>query len=76
LCARDGSGDRQRCEAPAERDFCGSPLRCIITEISEDDGYYHDYMTGKVTRKAEDKEEGVAGRLAGVIFHNPSIEID
>jgi hypothetical protein len=32
--------------------------RCIITEISEDDGYYHDRMTGKVTRKAEDKEEG------------------
>ncbi len=50
--------------------------RCIITEISEDDGYYHDYMTGKVTRKAEDKKEGVAGSFTGVIFHNPSIQID
>jgi hypothetical protein len=33
-------------------------------------------MTRKVTRKAEDKEEGVAGSFAGVIFHNPSIQID
>ena len=50
--------------------------RCIITEITAEDGYYHDYMTGKRTKKAEDKEEGTAGRLTGVIFHNPSIEID
>lgn len=50
--------------------------RCIITEITEEDGYYHDYITGKRTRKAEDKEEGVAGSFTGVILHNSSIEID
>jgi hypothetical protein len=49
--------------------------RCIITEISKEDGYYHDYMTGKKTRKAEEKEEGTAGRLTGIIFRFRSLEI-
>lgn len=50
--------------------------RCIITEITEKDGYYYDYMTGKKKRKAEEEEEGTATRITGIIFHNPSIEID
>jgi len=50
--------------------------RCVITEITTNDGYYHDYMTLKKTRRAEDKEEGTAGRLTGVIFHNQLLEID
>jgi hypothetical protein len=50
--------------------------RCIITELTTDDGYYRDYMTWKRTRKAEEKTEGVAGRFTGRIFCNELIEID
>lgn len=50
--------------------------RCIITEITEDDGYYHDYMTGEKTKKIDEHDKKAVGHFVGVILHNSSIEID
>lgn len=50
--------------------------KCIITEITTDDGYYRDYMTWKQTKKAEAKTDGEAGRFTARIFCNGLLEID
>jgi len=50
--------------------------KCVITEITGDDGYYLDYMTLKRTKPAESKADGEAGRLTAKIFCNGMLEID
>lgn len=50
--------------------------RCVITELTTDDGYYRDYMTWRKTRKAEEREEGTVGAFTGTVFHNDLAEID
>jgi len=50
--------------------------RCIITEISSDDGYYVDCMTLLQTRKTPDKDRESTGTFAGVFFSNQLLEID
>jgi len=50
--------------------------RCVITEITTDDGYFRDYMTWKKTKPAGKKEQGVAGKMTAKIFDFNMLEID
>jgi hypothetical protein len=49
--------------------------RCILTEISDDDGYFHDHFTLKRKDRVE-KKEGAGLMTRGIIFSNRLLEYD
>lgn len=50
--------------------------RCVVTELTTDDGWYRDYMTWQKTKKAEDKKEGTLGSFVSRVFNARLLEID
>jgi hypothetical protein len=50
--------------------------RCVITELTTDDGWYRDYMTWQKTKKAENRKEGTLGSFVSRIFNARLLEID
>ena len=50
--------------------------RCVVTEITTDDGYYQDYMTWRKTKKYDGPKEGTIGAVGGRVFNNRLLEID
>jgi len=50
--------------------------RCVITEFTDDNGYYKDYMTWRKMKKTEEREEGTIGNVVSRIFSNDLLEVD
>ena len=50
--------------------------RCVVTQVTLDDGYYHDYMTQRKIKKVGAIPEGSLGYMKGRMFHNKLVEID
>ena len=49
--------------------------RCVITEVETKDGYCRDYMTWRITEKAE-KHTNCVARFKSILFSNKLLEID
>jgi hypothetical protein len=50
--------------------------RCVITELTTDDGWCRDYMTWRKTKEAEDPKEGTLGSFVSRVFDARLLEID
>lgn len=50
--------------------------RCVVTEITMEDGYYRDYMTWRKTKKDDEPEEGTIGKVVSRVFSNKLLEVD
>lgn len=49
--------------------------RCIITQISDDDGNMIDYFTWEKTGEKKENNEGVIGHMESVLFVIPSLDV-
>jgi len=56
-------------DEPADR-------RCVIQELTTDDGWYRDYMTWRKTKKEEDRKEGTLGAIVSRLYNNRLLEVD
>lgn len=50
--------------------------RCIVTEISDDEGYMIDYFTWEKTGEYKEKKEGTIGYMKSVLFTIPSLDFN
>lgn len=50
--------------------------RCIITEVSRDDGSMMDVFTLENTGEAHEREDGVAGHMKGIILTTVSLDFN
>jgi hypothetical protein len=50
--------------------------RCVVKDLTTDDGYYRDYMTWRKTKKPEKRNEGTSRNLSARIFSNRMLEVD
>jgi len=50
--------------------------RCVIMELTTDDGWYRDYMTWRKTKEAGEPKEGTLGTFVSRVFNAMLLEID
>lgn len=50
--------------------------RCVITELTSDDGWFRDYMTWRKTRRTKTTNGKTSRKFAGRVYNNKLLEVD